>query len=551
MNSSHVYEYIADAFCKEGVDHHFTLTGDGNMHFATALIQRGIKTFRARHEHNACAMAMGYHSLTGNPGTASVTCGPGLTQLATILTTAAHASIPLIVFTGEAPLREDWHVQRMNQRPLVEACGARYIEIHAVERIENGIREAFVTSRMERIPVVIGVPYDLQNEAIQHADYMPSLAFLPASPEIRPNDAALDEVASLAAAAASPIVIAGRGVRQSGSKAAVKSFADRIGAILATTLPAKGLFDDHAFSIGVAGGFSSDAARGIFARADLVIGFGASFSSYTIDKGTLFPRARVVRIDNNPFMVRHGRPTSDLIVTGDIDATINGLMERLGSRQPQSTIRSDALAERIAAAPRNSHAFGAEPHLLDPRDIMERIDAVVPKDWHIVSGSGHSSYFYTHLRNREDGHFHAIREFGAIGNSLGIAIGIAAAKGDGKVLLLDGDGGTLMHIQELETLRSSNIKLLIGVLNDGAYGAELHKLREQGVDPACALFDRVDFRSIARGFGLAGAQVLKTEDVSPLFDAYIKSDTAAVWDIGISDEIVSPRMKRLTTGLGS
>src|SRR5438876_7924886 len=87
MKNVPIYEALAQAFAAEGVDTHFTLMGDGNMHWATAMKNLdGMASFSARHEHCACAMAMGYHLATGKVGVASVTCGPGFTQITTALT---------------------------------------------------------------------------------------------------------------------------------------------------------------------------------------------------------------------------------------------------------------------------------------------------------------------------------------------------------------------------------------------------------------------------------------------------------------------------------
>src|ERR1700732_336070 len=82
MSNLPMYEMLARAFASEGVDTVFNLMGDGNMHWATAMSKiDGVQMIHARHEQCACAMAMGYHSATGNTGVASVTCGPGVTQV--------------------------------------------------------------------------------------------------------------------------------------------------------------------------------------------------------------------------------------------------------------------------------------------------------------------------------------------------------------------------------------------------------------------------------------------------------------------------------------
>jgi acetolactate synthase-1/2/3 large subunit len=97
MSNLPMYEMLAKAFASEGVDTVFNLMGDGNMHWATAMSKiDGVQMIHARHEHCACAMAMGYHSATGSTGVASVTCGPGVTQISTALATAVRAHVPLV-----------------------------------------------------------------------------------------------------------------------------------------------------------------------------------------------------------------------------------------------------------------------------------------------------------------------------------------------------------------------------------------------------------------------------------------------------------------------
>jgi acetolactate synthase-1/2/3 large subunit len=105
MNNMPIYEALAQAFAAEGVDTHFTLMGDGNMHWATAMKNLdGMATYAVRHEHCACAMAMGYHLATGKVGVASVTCGPGFTQIMTALSVASRGRDAMIIKRRELAL---------------------------------------------------------------------------------------------------------------------------------------------------------------------------------------------------------------------------------------------------------------------------------------------------------------------------------------------------------------------------------------------------------------------------------------------------------------
>ena len=158
-----LYEALAEAFLAEGVDTQFVLMGDGNMHWSTAFAKLlGVRTVHVRHEHCTVAAATAYNVATGKIAVASVTCGPGVTQLMTALPAAVRARLPMVVFAGESPINAKFYNQSIDQAPLVTATGAHYIAAHSVPRMMDFVREAFHIAKYERCPVVLGIPYDLQ-----------------------------------------------------------------------------------------------------------------------------------------------------------------------------------------------------------------------------------------------------------------------------------------------------------------------------------------------------------------------------------------------------
>src|SRR5512144_3432792 len=157
-----VYDILAKAFAQEGVKTCFALLGDANMNWATRLAGLGCRMVYVRHEHCAVASAMAYARKAGDVGVATVTCGPGVTQLITALPAAVRAHLPLVVFAGEAPLKSGWYNQEIDQAPLVVATGAAYRSLHLPARMPVAIRDAFLQARRERRPVAVGVPFDLQ-----------------------------------------------------------------------------------------------------------------------------------------------------------------------------------------------------------------------------------------------------------------------------------------------------------------------------------------------------------------------------------------------------
>jgi len=106
-----------------------------------------------------------------------------------------------------------------------------------------------------------------------------------------------------------------------------------------------------------------------------------------------------------------------------------------------------------------------------------------------------------------------------------------------------------MHVQELETIRRHGLNILIVVLNDGAYGSEIHKLRAEGLSDAGAVFGRTDLAAIARGFGIGGETITDLDALPGLVDAFGRTGGAAVWDVPISDKVYSPVIRRAHPGI--
>jgi acetolactate synthase I/II/III large subunit len=539
-----VYDVLAKAFRQEGVGTCFALLGDANMNWAARLSQEGCRMIYVRHEHCALASAMAYARKSGDVGVATVTCGPGVTQLITALPAAVRAHLPLVVFAGEAPLKSGWYNQEIDQAPLITATGAAYHRLHMPERMPVAVRDAFLQARRERRPVVVGVPFDLQSRPWEGAAGLPkpSRELLPRPSPMPPHPDDVASAAKLLAGAERVVVLAGLGAVEAGAGAACRALAAKTGGLLSTTLPARGLFHDDPFCIGISGSFTPEAGLEYLAQADLVIAVGCSLAYHAGGGGQLWPKAKMLQIDIDPVAVSQGQEVARHHLRADARLGVEALTASLPSGK--RGWRSNAIAARIRDSKPDSHVFEIEPGLLDPRRAVEALEAALPQDWEMVNSGGHCSWFFAQMPSRPQEKFLTIREFGAIGNGISFAMGVAAARPDRTVVLFDGDGSLMMHVQELETIKRHALNILIVVMNDGAYGSEVHKLRSEGMPEDGSVFGYCDFAGIARGFGLAGKTVRNLDDLPKLVAEFAAGGGAAIWDCHVSDKVVSPTIRR-------
>jgi acetolactate synthase I/II/III large subunit len=367
---------------------------------------------------------------------------------------------------------------------------------------------------------------------------------MPVVGPIPPNPADIARATDLIAKSRRIVIMAGLGAAHAAPEAT--ALAAQLDALLATSLPARGLFAEDPFSLGIAGGFSSDLGRDLLGEADLIIAAGCSLSHHNADGGKLFGKAHVLQIDTAPTTLSQGRVAAQSHIRADAALGLAALSAALPPRAPEW--RSPDLAQRLATTAPDATPRQPEAGLHDPRDVVTALEAALPADWEMVNSSGHCSYYFAHMPSRPFSRFLTIREFGAIGNGIAFAMGVAAARPDSTVVLFDGDGSVMMHVQELETMRRHGLNIVICVLNDGAYGSEIHKLRSEGLSDAGAVFGRVDIAAIAKGFGANGVRV---DDLASLPDLVANASGVTLWDFPISDKIASPVMQRAHPAKGA
>ena len=547
------YEALAAAVADEGTAVTFGLLGDGNMLFQTVLTERhGVRFVSARHEAGAMAMADGYARATGRPGVCTVTHGPGLTQCGTPLTAARIARSPVLLIAGNTPKAFRLHGQNIEQQPFALATAGAWQESRLPETLAEDVSLAFRHVRLGKGPLVFDVGLDIQRSDVgEDWRYTPSSAAISARQPRPPDPERVEEVARLLDQSQRPVVIAGRGAVAAGARDTLVALADRLGACLATTLLAKGWFAEHPFNLGIAGGFSDELTREVLGNADLVIAFGASLNQFTTAHGTLFPQARLVQIELDPERI-DSITHADEAVVGDAQATSAALLAALGDEGGAHTegIRTKKLATRIAEnVPLANTEFAGPEGGADPREVALTFDRLLPPNRVVLTGIGHYTGYASIYVSVDDPRDLILPwQLGSVGLGLPAAIGAAVGRPDQTVVVFEGDGGVMMSLPELETAARCGVPLLVVVLDDGAYGAELHMLRRHDLPTELSLFDNPDFPHVARALGLVAHDAPTVDDLERLLPGLFPLRAPTLVRVAINQDVVHDEVFRALTG---
>lgn len=531
-----VFESLAASLAMTGVDTVFGLVGEGNISLATQLHrEHGVSYVAARREDGAVAMADGYARASGKLGVATVTHGPGLTNTVTALTEAARARTLLLLLAGAIGLSDRSNRQLIDQRAVAQAAGAFVVDVTSPAQATDDLFHAMTHALTTRGPVVLNLHTDVQ-EAVTAT--CTRTWRCPDLQRTTPEATAVDAVADLLTTAQRPVIVAGRGAVLADARFQLNRLATELGALVCTSLFAKGFFAGDPYDLGVCGGFASKLAARLISESDCVLAFGASLNPWTTGKGRMFT-GTVVQCDTDPHAI--GRWLApDHVLVGDAAAAASALADVVAARPTGSArYRTPRVAKDIAEYdvatefPQSDGAAGLDVH---PVSLL--LDQALPADRQIVVDVGHfMSVPSRYVRVPDAFGYISPSSFGAIGLSLPMAVGVATARPERLTVCFVGDGGPMMCLQELDTARRHNLALLVVAMNDNAYGAEVHISRHRGEPDDLAWFSTVDFAATSEGLGVPARIATTLPEISSAVQELLQRGGPALLDVRLDANI--------------
>lgn len=546
-NTRAAYELLATDFRDLGTECVFGLMSDDTARLVTTLDAVGVKFHGSRHENTAAAMAEGYAAASGKLGIAIIGRGPAAANAIHGATYAQRTGSRVLLVFGEAPVAKP--VARPSGQDgkafdTVGALGAAGIPVfrptdgaHARQLLQDA-----VAATVREGTVALLLPVDVQAEMLDPEASKPRSHASAASAPLVPRQPALAAAAQLLQGCRKPLIVAGYGAWRSGARDALVALADHLGAALATTIKGRGLFRGHPFDCGVVGSFSHAAGRRLMEQVDGVLVFGAGLNQRTTSHGDAWPSGvPVIQVDSNPTAIGRWLPV-DLGIVADAQLAAQAVRKLLPRREESEMPLRHAALRRLLA----DHDLASEfkpahtARTVDPRVLALALDRMLPAERNTVYDSGNFLQIVPFVQVEGPGQMKLTADFSSIGMGFGTALGFARGALNRPTVLFIGDGSFLMTMGELETVVREDIPLVIVLMNDCAYGAELHYLRQLDMPVTMSVFPDVDFAPVAQAFGFESATIRCMKDLEGLAPLLARAEGPIFLDCKINAAIAAP-----------
>ncbi len=539
----HGGDHVAAALQAQGSTVLFTLCGGHISPILSAAKARGLSVVDTRDEATAVFAADAYARLTGRPGVAAVTAGPGITNTLTALKNAQLAQSPVVLIAGAAPtaLQGRGALQDIDQRPLVAPHVKRFFKLRRVAELGTAVAEAFALA-LQGVPgpVCLECPVDLLYDETsirqwyadaagkgtgladralrwtlnRHVQRMFAGAANARTPGLRTvpppvaRRSAIDAAAIALAKAERPLIVIGsQAVVNAGRANAVAAAVGTLGLPVYLSGMARGLLGrEHPLQ-------HRHARRQALREADVVLLAGVP-CDFRLDYGRHVRRSATLIAANRSAGDARLNRRPDVAAIGDAGAVIEALAARVSPRPPWAAW-CDTLAERDRAREAEIDAQATERgEFVNPLAFFRAMDQAAAEDAIFVADGGDfvgtASYV---LRPRGPPAWLDPGAFGTLGVGAGFAIGAATARPGRELWIVFGDGACGWSLSEIDSCVRQGFAPIMVVGNDAGWTQIAREQVKMLQDDVATVLARTDYHRVAEGFGAAGLCVKTDAEV--------------------------------------
>jgi acetolactate synthase-1/2/3 large subunit len=534
-------EILVGSLLEQGVTQAFCVPGESYLPVLDALydVRDRLRLIVCRQEGGAAYMAEACGKLTGRPGIAFVTRGPGASNAAVGIHTAAQDSTPMIVFVGQVggDFVDREAFQEIDYRRMYGSVAKWAAQIDRAERIPEYVARAFRTAMSGRPgPVVLALPEDMLTGRAECAG-VPRVEPVATAPD----PAAIAAARALLATARRPLVVAGGSRWDAAACEALRRFAERSGLPVACAFRNQDLFDNRHPNYAGDVGIGIDPKLAARVRgADVLLVVGERLGEITTSGYTLLdaPQPAQSLVHAYPDADELGRVYQPALAIAATPAAFLAAMNR------EAAPDGSAWAAELANAGAERAAWRAPrpvPGALDLWQVVTWLDGRLPDDAILANGAGnfatwlHRIYRYRGFRTQ------LAPYSGSMGYGVPAAIAAKALHPERVVVSWNGDGCFLMNGQELATAVQHDLAVIFVVVDNGMYGTiRMHQERTYPARVSGTALTNPDFAALARAYGAHGETVQRTEEFAPAFERALSMGRPALLHLQLDPQALTP-----------
>ena len=535
LNGSQI---VCESLLREGVEVIFGLPGGAILPLYQTLPEYPqLRHILVRHEQGAAHAADGYGRVTGKPGVAWATSGPGATNLVTGIATAQMDSVPMVIVTGQvsrASIGSDAFQETDTTGITLPITKHNYLVMNAAD-IPRAIKEAFhIASTGRPGPVLVDIPKDV---FLEEAEFeYPDEVDLPGyNPTLEGHPAQIKRAAKLIAEAQRPVILAGHGIIISQAYDEVRELAEKAQVPVITTLLGIGSFpDDHLLCVGMPGMHGMAYASLAIEEADLLIALGMRFDDRITGKTAAFAiNSKKIHVEIDPSEI--GKNVNvDVPIVGDLKLVLRELNRRVKPATHVDWLR------RIDELKRDHPSMIVrDTDKLIPQYVVKELSDATNGEAIVVTGVGqHQMWAAQHYTYRHPRSLITSGGSGAMGYEVPGAMGAQVGRPDKVVWSVAGDGGFQMTMAELATLVENKIPVKFAIINNSFLGMvrQWQEFFYHKSYVATGYSHNPDFVKLAEAFGMLGIRVTDKTQVRSAIMQAMEYDGPALVDFVVEEE---------------
>ena len=537
----HGGQILVDQLQVQGVDRVFCVPGESYLAALDGLYDSAIETVIGRHEGGVAMMAEAHGKLTGKPGIAFVTRGPGATNASGGVHVASQDSTPMILFIGQvaSDQKDREAFQEIDYCQMFGSIAKWVAQIDRTDRIVEYVSRAFHIAQSGRPgPVVLALPEDMLSAVADVFDAPKAQSAVLVAP-----DGAAAEIAARLQAAKTPLVIVGGGLWSAQAAADLARFAVRFELPVGTAFRRQDYFDNrHPHYAGDVGIGINPALADKVRQADVVLALGTRLGEITSSGYSLFdiprPKQRLIHVYPDPTELGRIYHADQTVACSPID-----MARALADLEPGTPLRDSTWRQSFQRAYRAWTVPQDSVGDVKMEQVICHLNKVLPETAILTNGAGnYAAWLHRYFDYKTYGSQLAPTS-GSMGYGLPAAVAAKLAHRDREVICFAGDGCFQMTMQEFGTAAQYDANIVVIISNNGIYGTiRMHQEWQYPGRVSGTVMQNPQFAALAQSYGGHGEVVRKTEEFPAAFERARASNRPAIIELITDPRALSPRL---------